>query len=66
MAEQVTVMATDVSMGSAVAGARKRGAAWARIRVRLVQADLSAGIRGPIHVLLANLPYVPSSAALAA
>lgn len=28
-------------------------------RVRLLQADLLAGLRGPIHVLLANLPYIP-------
>jgi release factor glutamine methyltransferase len=32
--------------------------------VSLVQADLLRGLSGPIHVLLANLPYVPISRAL--
>jgi release factor glutamine methyltransferase len=33
-------------------------------RVRLVQADLVSCLRGPIHLLLANLPYMPRGRAL--
>jgi release factor glutamine methyltransferase len=55
----VSVIATDVS-AEALALAKEnafrhlQGAA-----VRLVQADLLAGLRGSLHVVLANLPYVP-------
>ena len=31
---------------------------------RLVQTDLLAGLHGPLHVVLANLPYVPRDRAL--
>jgi release factor glutamine methyltransferase len=30
-------------------------------RVTFLQTDLVAGLRGPVHVLLANLPYVPTN-----
>jgi release factor glutamine methyltransferase len=33
-------------------------------RVALVQADLLRGMRGPLHVVLANLPYVPTGRVL--
>jgi release factor glutamine methyltransferase len=33
-------------------------------RVRLIQSDLLLGIRGPLDVVLANLPYVPSDRVL--
>jgi len=33
-------------------------------RVRLVQCDLLGGLTGPLHVVLANLPYVPSGRVL--
>jgi release factor glutamine methyltransferase len=33
-------------------------------RVRLIQADLVSCLRGPIHVLLANLPYMPRGRSL--
>ena len=32
-----------------------------RVRLRPVQTDLLRGVRGPLHVVLANLPYVPLS-----
>jgi methylase of polypeptide subunit release factors len=41
--------------------AREPSSGSPRSRVRLVQTDLLDGLRGPIHVLLANLPYVPRS-----
>jgi release factor glutamine methyltransferase len=33
-------------------------------RVAMVQTDLLAGLRGPLHVALANLPYVPRARVL--
>jgi release factor glutamine methyltransferase len=35
-------------------------------RVRFVQSDLLGGLRGPLHVVLANLPYVPNARVLPA
>jgi release factor glutamine methyltransferase len=58
---QLAVVATDVSSGAlslARANAQRLGAG--RL-VNLVQTDLLAGLRGPLHVVLANLPYVPST-----
>jgi len=52
------VVATDVSR-DALALARENACAFGA-RVKWVQADLLRGLRGPIHVLLANLPYVPT------
>jgi release factor glutamine methyltransferase len=57
----VKVAATDISLGalsSARANARRLGAGGL---VNFVQTDLVAGLRGPLHVVLANLPYVPLS-----
>ena len=55
----VRVVATDVS-GAALALARDNTTLQAlRTTVSLVQTDLLAGLRRPLHVVLANLPYVP-------
>ena len=56
------VVATDVS-AQALELARENSCALGG-RVRLVQADLLRGLQGPIDVVLANLPYVPSQRAL--
>jgi len=59
----ITVTATDVSW-QALSLARENAfllLGEAAARVKLLQADLLKPIRGPIHVLLANLPYVPGS-----
>jgi release factor glutamine methyltransferase len=68
---RVSVVATDVSHG-ALALARENAdthilgepsaslATLPQAGVRLVQTNLLAGLRGPLHVVLANLPYVPS------
>ncbi len=54
------VLATDASFPAlTLARENARSLGQAR-RVRLAQADLLAGVRGPIHVLLANLPYLPA------
>jgi release factor glutamine methyltransferase len=56
---QVFVTGTDVSL-EALALAREnaeRFGAW----VGLLQTDLLRGVQGPLHVVLANLPYVPSA-----
>jgi len=55
----VTVCATDVAL-DALALARENAAALGA-EVRFIQADLLAPLRGPIHVVLANLPYVPTA-----
>jgi release factor glutamine methyltransferase len=54
----VPVIATDIS-GDALALARENAFRHAPGLVRLVQTDLLGGLRGPLHVVLANLPYVP-------
>jgi release factor glutamine methyltransferase len=51
------VLATDVSF-DALELAMENAFHYAA-RVALVQTDLLAGVRGPLHVVLANLPYVP-------
>src|SRR5207248_4592635 len=55
----VSVIATDLS--AAALSLAQENACRLRVgpRVRFVQADLLAGLRGPVHVVLANLPYVP-------
>jgi release factor glutamine methyltransferase len=61
---QVFVTATDVSW-EALTLARENAdhfGAW----VGLVQTDLLRGVRFPVHVLLANLPYVPAARGLPA
>jgi release factor glutamine methyltransferase len=58
--EHVYVMATDVS-GAALSLARENAAASGVAQfVSFVETNLLAGLRGPLHVVLANLPYVPS------
>jgi release factor glutamine methyltransferase len=56
---QVHVVATDVSH-AALSLARENACRQNLSRaVSLVQTDLLNGLRGPFHVVLANLPYVP-------
>jgi release factor glutamine methyltransferase len=56
---RVRVVATDVS-GPALALARENASQHSlSTGVSLVQTNLLAGLRGPLHVVLANLPYVP-------
>jgi release factor glutamine methyltransferase len=58
------VVATDVSW-DALRLARENACALGQAeRVRLVQADLLAGLRGPFDLVLANLPYVPRGRSL--
>ncbi|HEY2596011.1 MAG TPA: peptide chain release factor N(5)-glutamine methyltransferase [Chloroflexota bacterium] len=58
----VRVVGTDVSR-EALTLARENAASYVA-RVDTVQADLLRGLRGPVHVVLANLPYVPASRVL--
>jgi release factor glutamine methyltransferase len=62
MEAKIPVLATDVSL-PALQLARENATAFGA-EVRFVQADLLHGIRGPLHVVLANLPYVPSGRSL--
>jgi release factor glutamine methyltransferase len=55
---ETPIVATDVSP-LALTLAREN-AAEMDARVRCVAADLLNGLRGGLHVVLANLPYVPS------
>jgi len=54
----VGVVATDWSLQALLLA--RENAFHQHIAARLVQTDLLAGLRGPLHVVLANLPYVPS------
>jgi release factor glutamine methyltransferase len=57
-----TLIATDVSFAAltlAIENAYHHAA-----RVAFVQTDLLGGLRGPLHVVLANLPYVPCDRSL--
>jgi release factor glutamine methyltransferase len=51
------VIATDVSFEALTLA--MENAFHHAAPVRLVQSDLLGGVRGPLHVVLANLPYVP-------
>lgn len=62
---KVSVLATDVSF-EALSLARENATQLAPGRVRFAQASLLDGVRGPLHVVLANLPYVPSERRLPA
>jgi len=55
----VRVAATDVSRAALALAAENAARLAPSNTVRLVQTDLVAGLRGPLHVVLANLPYVP-------
>jgi release factor glutamine methyltransferase len=57
----VRVIATDVSSGALSLARENAFLHGVAQQVFLVQADLLAPIRGPLHVVLANLPYVPVS-----
>jgi len=59
----VRVNATDIS-ADALDLARENAFRQSCPLVRLVQTDLLAGLRGPLHVVLANLPYVPRGRSL--
>jgi release factor glutamine methyltransferase len=62
---RVAVLATDLSW-EALTLARENARLHAADAVGFVQTDLVAGLRGPLHVVLANLPYVPSGRVLPA
>jgi release factor glutamine methyltransferase len=55
---QIGVVATD--LGFEALSLARENAALHDASVRVVQADLVRGLQGPLHVVLANLPYVPS------
>jgi release factor glutamine methyltransferase len=56
---EVKVVATDVS-AAALALAADNALRLAPGRISFVRGDLLGGLRGPLHVVLANLPYVPT------
>jgi release factor glutamine methyltransferase len=59
-----SVVATDLSF-DALALARENAYGLGQAdRVHLVQTDLLGGLGGPLDVLLANLPYIPSGRSL--
>src|SRR5205085_2983221 len=58
----VRVIATDVSLDALLLA--RENAANHEAQVNLAVTDLLAGLRGPLHVIVANLPYVPSTRAL--
>jgi release factor glutamine methyltransferase len=59
-----SLVATDLSW-DALALARENASALGQAaRVSFVQTDLLAGLRGPLQVVLANLPYIPSGRVL--
>jgi release factor glutamine methyltransferase len=60
----ISVVATDVSLGALLLA--KENADQLGGKVRFVGADLLRGLQGPVHVLLANLPYVPRERTLPA
>jgi release factor glutamine methyltransferase len=55
------VIATDISFRALAVAARNLSSLGVSDRVCLVQADLLAPWRGPIDLLCANIPYVPSA-----
>jgi release factor glutamine methyltransferase len=59
---RVTVIATDLSQ-DALLLARENARDY-QATVSLAASDLLKGLRGPLHVVLANLPYVPLNRAL--
>ena len=59
---EMRIVATDVSLAALTLAAEN--AAQLGARLGLVQADLLRGFTGPLHVVLANLPYVPSGRVL--
>jgi release factor glutamine methyltransferase len=59
----VPVVATDISP-SALSLAMENAFHTSHGRIRLVASDLLAALRGPLRIILANLPYVPSQRTL--
>jgi release factor glutamine methyltransferase len=55
----IDVLATDVS-AEALSLARENAEILAPGRLRFVESNLLDAVQGPLHVVLANLPYVPS------
>ena len=55
----VRVVATDISPDALALTKENAFLQKVSRSVSLVQTDLVAGLRGPLHVVLANLPYVP-------
>jgi release factor glutamine methyltransferase len=55
----VRVVATDMSLDALALARENAGRQALSAALNLVQTDLLAGIGGPLHVVLANLPYVP-------
>jgi len=62
----VNVIATDVSLAALQLAAENAFQLGQRDRIKLVASDLLAGLRGPVNLVLANLPYVPSARPLPA
>ena len=58
----VGVVATDVAF--AALSLARENATLHRANMSVVQANLLQGLRGPFHVVLANLPYVPRGRSL--
>lgn len=54
------VVASDVSWEALVLAGENADLHGAARHVVRIQCDLLAGVRGPLHVVLANLPYVPT------
>ena len=54
------VIAADISSAALAVAARNFSRHGVRDRIRLLQADLLAPLRGPIDLLCANLPYALS------
>ncbi|MCA1646731.1 MAG: peptide chain release factor N(5)-glutamine methyltransferase [Chloroflexi bacterium] len=57
----VDVIATDVSFDTLALAKENAVDHGVGVAVRLLQADLLAGVRGPLHVVLGNLPYIPQA-----
>jgi release factor glutamine methyltransferase len=60
----VPLVATDVSFGALTLARENAGLHGLAGSIRFVQTDLLAALPGPWHVVLANLPYVPSGRVL--
>jgi release factor glutamine methyltransferase len=58
------VVATDVAWEALSLARENADASGQAARVRFVQTDLLAGLRGPLDLVVANLPYVPAGRAL--
>lgn len=55
-----SVVAIDVSWAALTLAAENAALHGQGDRVRLVRGDLLAGVRAPVHVVVANLPYLPT------